>query len=72
MINLSEIKQMSTEEKLHLMDIIWHELSLDEKQIEVPQHHKEMLDKREEMVKTGEASFLNWEDAKKQIEKATQ
>lgn len=69
MINLSEIKQMSTEEKLHLVDVIWQELSLDEKQIEVPWQHKQMLDKRSEMVKEGEALFLDWEDAKKQIEK---
>lgn len=71
MINLSEIKQMSTEEKLHLMDVIWQELSLDEKQIEVPRQHKEMLDKRAKKVKEGQASFLDWDDAKKQIEKAT-
>lgn len=71
MISLSEIKQMSIEEKLHLMDIIWQELSLDEKQIEVPQKHKDMLDKRAEMVKNGDAQFMDWEDAKNQIEKAT-
>lgn len=72
MINLSEIKQMSKQEKLHLMETIWQQLSSDEQQIEVPQSHKEMLDKRAAMAKQGEAEFLDWQQAKNEINKATQ
>jgi len=69
MINLSEIRQLSTEEKLHLMETIWQELSLDENEIEMSQAHKDMLDKREEMVKEGKAEFLEWDDVKVELQK---
>jgi len=72
MSTLSEIKQMSKQEKLHLMETIWQQLSIDEEQIEVPQSHKEMLEKRAAMAEQGEAEFLDWQQAKKQINKATQ
>ncbi len=72
MISLSDIKQLTKQEKLHLMETIWHELSVDEQEIEVPESHKEMLDKRAAMVERGEAEFLDWEDAKRDIKKAVQ
>ena len=72
MISESEIKQLSTEEKLLLMETIWKQLSTDEDQLEVPKSHKEMLERRAVMAETGEAEFLDWEKAKKQIKKATQ
>lgn len=72
MINISEIKQMSKQEKLHLMETIWQQLSVDEEQIDVPQSHIEMLEKREAMVKRGESEFIDWQEAKEQITKATQ
>ncbi|MEX0944910.1 MAG: addiction module protein [Balneolaceae bacterium] len=63
---------MTIEEKLHLIETIWEQISVDEKQLEVPQSHKKMLDKRLEMTARGETEFLDWEQAKKQISKATQ
>ena len=59
MSTLSEIKKMSRQEKLHLMETIWQQLSIDEEQIEVPQSHKEMLEKRAAMAEQGEAEFLD-------------
>ena len=72
MSTLSEIKQMSRQEKLHLLETIWQQLSVDEEQIEVPQSHKKMLEERAAMAERGESGFLDWEQAKKQISKATQ
>lgn len=72
MINLSEIKQMSKQEKLLLMETIWQELSVDEQEIEVPESHKKMLDKRAELAESGEAEFRDWDDAKRRINKAVQ
>jgi Putative addiction module component len=37
----------------------------------VPPWHKELLDERERLVAEGKAHFIDWEDAKKQIEEAT-
>lgn len=72
MISLSEIRQLTTQEKLDLIETVWQELSLDEKEVKMPQRHRDMLDKRAKMIKEGKADFLDWEDAKKQIEKAVQ
>lgn len=72
MINISEIKQMSKQEKLLLMETIWQELSVDEQEIEVPESHKKMLDKRAVLAENGEAEFLDWDDAKRRINKAIQ
>lgn len=72
MSTLSEIKQMSKQEKLHLMETIWQQLSIDEEQLEVPESHKKMLEDRKAMAERGEAEFLDWEQAKHQISKATQ
>ena len=68
MISLSEIRELSTEEKLQLIEIIWQELSVHEDEIEVPQAHKDLLEKRTEMVKEGKADFLDWKDVKDEIE----
>lgn len=54
------------------METIWQELSIDEQEIEVPESHKKMLDKRAELVERGEAEFLDWEDAKRDIKKVVQ
>ncbi|TVQ04531.1 MAG: hypothetical protein EA359_06000 [Balneolaceae bacterium] len=72
MITLSEIKQMTKEEKLHLMETIWQHLSIDEEQLEVPQSHKKMLEQRAAMAEQGAAEFLDWQQAKKHINKAVQ
>ena len=72
MSTISEIKQMSKEEKLLLMETLWQQLSVDEEQVEVPESHKKMLEDRSAMAEKGEAEFLDWEQAKRQISKATQ
>lgn len=72
MISHSDIKQLTKQEKLQLMEIIWQQLSVDEDGLEVPESHKYMLEKRAEMAESGEAEFLDWDDAKRQINKAVQ
>ena len=45
---------------------------LVEQNLDVPQWHKEMLVERERLLADGKAHFLDWEDAKRQIDEATQ
>ncbi len=71
MISVADLKEMSLEEKLTLMELIWQDISADEKQISVPESHKEQLDKRAQMVREGKAKFIDWKQAKKEINKAT-
>ncbi len=72
MIALEQIRQMPVHEKIAIMEAIWEDLSAQESAVEVPQWHKDLLDERERLVAEGKAHFLDWEDAKKQIDKATE
>ena len=72
MIALEQIHQLSFREKLLMMETLWDEISRDEQNLEVPQWHKEMLDERERLLTDGKGHFLDWEDAKRQIDEATQ
>ena len=61
---------MSFHEKLLVMEAIWAEISREEESLEVPQWHKDILDERERLIAEGKAKFIDWEDAKKQIDEA--
>jgi len=72
MIKPSELKKLSVEEKLLLLEALWNDLSDDIESMEIPERHKEILDERENKIKTGKAKFIDWEKAKKQINKSIQ
>jgi len=70
MIVKEDIRKLSFQEKLDLLEAVWSELSADPDQIEVPQWHKDILNERREALERGEIRVIDWEDAKKQIEAA--
>lgn len=72
MIALEEIHQLPLREKLLLMEALWAEISRDEQNLEVPQWHKEILDERERLLAEGKAKVVDWEEAKRQNDEATQ
>jgi putative addiction module component (TIGR02574 family) len=45
-MSLNDIEKMPTVEKIHLMETLWNSLSSKEKELETPQWHKEILEKR--------------------------
>ena len=59
--------QTSVAEKLRDMEALWAESSRDEAQFESPAWHGDALRDREEHIKTGRESFMDWEAAKKQL-----
>ena len=65
------VEQMSLEEKLRTMELLWENLSRREEGIPVPQWHKDLLDERERAVKEGRAQFITWESAKARIASET-
>lgn len=69
MINQEEIRQLSLREKLALIESLWAEISADPRQVEVPKWHKDLLDSREEALQRGDAKVLEWEEAKRQIDR---
>lgn len=70
MISEADLKGMTVKEKLRLLDLIWQDISSDEGQIKVPESHIEELNHRAKMVQEGTTEFIDWDRAKKDIEKA--
>lgn len=69
MIAQQEIRQLPLPEKLALLEAVWSEISAEPENVEVPQWHKELLDARQQEFISGRAQVLDWEEAKRQIEK---
>jgi hypothetical protein len=72
MTALEQIQRMPLREKLLVMEAIWNDISGEEQNLEAPQWHKDTLDERERLVAEGKAQFIDWEEAKEQIKKATE
>jgi hypothetical protein len=69
---IEQIHRMPFHEKLLTREAIWEDTCRDEVKLEVSQWHKDTLDERERLIAEGKAHFMDWEEAKKQIKKATQ
>lgn len=67
-VNIEEIKKLSNEEKLKLIDELWE--SIDENIIDEALESEESQILRERMTKyeKGSMTFRSWEDVKKEIE----
>ena len=58
----AKIKEMPVNERIGLMEEIWDTLRYDENEIESPAWHKEVLDERTALLKSGKAKFLSLQD----------
>ena len=67
MVSVNDIRQMPTEEKLRLMDLIWTDLSSAGDQVPSPSWHAEALKETEDRVRRGEESAVDWEEAKRAL-----
>jgi len=64
-MNTSEIKKMSTIERLQTMEAIWDTLLYDEIEIESPEWHRDVLEERRRKIDSGKAKFFSVEELKK-------
>lgn len=62
-----QISQLTLKEKLEIMEALWEDLRSHADLMLVPQWQRDVLDNRERMIETGEASFKDWDSAKKRI-----
>jgi phosphoribosylanthranilate isomerase len=69
MQNIIEIKQLSREEKLRVMEAIWVDLSDEEEQLESPDWHKKALEETELRLSSGQEKIVDWQDAKEDLRK---
>ena len=69
MQNTIEIKNLTKEEKLRVMEDIWEDLSIDEGQIESPEWHNAVLNETNHRFSSGQERSIDWHDAKKELRK---
>jgi hypothetical protein len=61
------LKEMSLQEKLAVMELLWEDLARSPESVESPTWHKDVLDERRQRIAEGNARFEDWEIAKTEI-----
>ncbi|MEK6767255.1 MAG: addiction module protein [Planctomycetota bacterium] len=62
------LEKMTTEDKIRTMETIWDDLCKKAESIPSPSWHKDILEEREKAIENGKEEFIDWSEAKKQIE----
>lgn len=58
-MNTADIKKMSRTERLAALEALWDSLLDEESQIESPQWHRDVLEKRRKKIEDGQAEFIS-------------
>ncbi len=61
------LQSMTTAEKLDVMEAIWADLCRDEKHVESPAWHEQVLRERDAAVGEGRETPVDWEEAKRRL-----
>ena len=69
MISTLDLKKMTVEEKLKLIELIQNDLERNAASIPMPEWHKDVLRQSEEDIKAGRDQFMDLDEAKKEIMK---
>ncbi len=69
MQNAIEIKHLTREEKLRMMDALWADLLSEEELLESPTWHKNALQETEKRFAAGKERIVDWHTAKKELRK---
>ncbi len=64
------LERMTTGEKLQVMEEIWDDLCREPAQVNSPTWHETVLRGREKRVRSGDAQFSDWSQAKHDIRDA--
>ena len=61
------LNEMTTIDKLRVIEDIWENLLLESEKIPSPAWHADVLSAREKRMQNGESQFSDWDDAKARI-----
>ena len=67
-----DLLQMTTPEKLRLMEALWQDLSGEGTDVASPDWHGDVVLERDRLIESGEESFIDWESAKKELREELQ
>lgn len=63
------LKEMTLQEKLAAMELLWEDLARTPEAVESPAWHKDILDERRQRLAEGKSQFTDWDTAKAEIRK---
>ena len=63
-MNTLDIKEMSTIERLQIMEALWDALLYEGTEIESPEWHRDILDERKGEIESGNTKFISLEELK--------
>ena len=66
-MSIAEIHQLSLQEKLQVMEVIWEDLRVRSEEVSVPDWHKELLDERRSAVVDGREEIFDWDHVKNSL-----
>ena len=67
MQNIIEIKHLSREEKLRIMEALWEDLSREDEEVESPDWHQKALQETEHRLGLGQEKIVDWKAAKNEL-----
>ncbi len=66
-----KIDDLTTAEKIDVMERLWDDLCHNASETLSPAWHGDLLARREKNIDEGDASFMDWDAAKKSIREST-
>ena len=66
--DIPELAQLSTPEKILLVEDLWDSIALDDSSVPVPQSHKEELDRRLQSYQSAPGNLVSLEELQARIE----
>jgi putative addiction module component (TIGR02574 family) len=63
-MSLHDLKQMSVNERIYLMEQLWASFQYDDHKIDSPTWHKEILSDRKERYKKGQLKLFSLDELK--------
>jgi hypothetical protein len=63
------LQEMTTAEKLSLMELLWEDLCRTPEDIPMPAWHGEVLAEREKQLQNGQTRFIEWAEMRERLEK---
>ena len=67
MLSAEEVSQMSTPEKLEVLDLIMNSFGNDGSEMPSPDWHEEVLSERMRKIDSGEAKWLSFDEVKREL-----
>jgi hypothetical protein len=71
-LNASDIEKMSPAERLEANAALWESLAREQTEIESPDWHRDVLEERERLVAEGKMGFVDLDELKRRLRKASE